>query len=152
MPLRTTSIDLLHFVTEIVRSRETAVERKGLSLDLKGNSGKKIRADARQLRRAIGHLLDNAIANTHEQGRILVDISKHRGQNRLVISDNGKGMTQHELARALEGIRMTSDGKGIERRQGLGIPLARQMIEAHGGTFEIQSSRGSGTAITILLP
>ncbi|MDG6079795.1 PAS domain-containing sensor histidine kinase [Erythrobacter litoralis] len=152
MPLRTSSVDLLHFVTELVRSREATIEEQKLSVDLKGNSGKKIRADGQQLRRAIGHLLDNAIANTEKGGRILVDISKHRGQNQLVISDNGRGMSHHELARALEGIRLSADGKGIERRQGLGIPLARQLIEAHGGTFDIQSRRGSGTTVTILLP
>ncbi|WP_394270451.1 PAS-domain containing protein [Qipengyuania sp.] len=152
MPLRTTSIDLLEFVTEIVRSREEALAAKSLSLDLKGNSGKKIRADAQQLRRAVGHLLDNAIAHTDEGGRIRVEIAKQRGLNRLAIADNGRGMSHHELARALEGIRMSADGKGIERRQGLGIPLARQMIEAHGGSFDIQSRRGSGTTVTILLP
>ena len=152
MPLRTSSIDLLDFVSEIVREREEAIEDKGLTLDLKGNGGKKIKADGQQLRRALGHLLDNAIDNTGEGGRIVIDIAKHRGQNRLVVSDNGKGMTQHELARALEGIRLSADGKGIERRQGLGIPLARQMVEAHGGSFDIQSRRGSGTAVTILLP
>ncbi len=152
MPLRTTSIDLLEFVSEIVREREHEIENKGLQLDLKGNNGKQIHADEQQLRRAIGHMLDNAVANTDEGGRIVIDIAKHRGQNRLVISDNGKGMSQHELARALEGIRMSADGKGIERRQGLGIPLARQMVEAHGGSFDIQSGRGSGTTVTILLP
>ena len=152
MPLRTTSIDLLGFVSDIVCEREEAIEGKGLTLDLKGNGGKKIKADEQQLRRAIGHLLDNAIDNTDEGGRIVIDLAKQRGQNRLLISDNGKGMTQHELARALEGIRMSADGKGIERRQGLGIPLARQMVEAHGGSFDIQSRRGSGTTVTILLP
>ena len=152
MPLRTTSIDLLGFVSDIVCEREEAIDGKGLTLDLKGNGGKKIKADEQQLRRAIGHLLDNAIDNTDEGGRIVIDLAKQRGQNRLLISDNGKGMTQHELARALEGIRMSADGKGIERRQGLGIPLARQMVEAHGGSFDIQSRRGSGTTVTILLP
>ena len=61
-------------------------------------------------------------------------------------------MSQHELARALEGIRMSPDGKGIERRQGLGIPLARQLVEAHGGTLEFQTRKNAGTTATITLP
>ena len=56
------------------------------------------------------------------------------------------------LARALEGIRMAPGGKGIERRQGLGIPLARQLIEAHDGTLDIQSRKNGGTTATITLP
>jgi signal transduction histidine kinase len=97
-------------------------------------------------------LLDNAIAATPRGGRIVVDIGKTRGASKIVIADNGKGMSQHELARALEGIRMSADGKGIERRQGLGIPLARQLIEAHGGSLEIQTRRNAGTTAIINLP
>ena len=56
------------------------------------------------------------------------------------------------LARALEGIKVSADGKGVERRQGLGLPLARQLIEAHGGSFELLSEPGQGTAAIVELP
>ena len=151
MPLSKSRIELLPFVTAIVREREQAILERGLTLDLKGDADKVISADAQQLRRAIGHLLDNAIGATPGGGRITMDIGKRRGATRIVVSDTGRGMSQHELARALEGIRMSADG-GIERRQGLGIPLARQLVEAHGGTLEIASSRSAGTTATITLP
>ena len=61
-------------------------------------------------------------------------------------------MAQDELARALDGLRPTPDGKGLERRTGLGIPLARQLVEAHDGTLEIVSRKGLGTTATIKLP
>ena len=73
------------------------------------------------------------------------------GGVRIVVSDNGLGMTRDELSRALDGLRTGSDGK-LERRQGLGIPLARQLVEAHGGTLEMLSEKGSGTTATILVP
>jgi signal transduction histidine kinase len=111
-----------------------------------------VTADPQQLRRAIANLLDNAISATPQGGRILVELGKSRGETKIVISDNGRGMNQHELARALEGIRMAADGKGIERRHGLGIPLARQLIEAHDGKLEIVSRPSSGTTATITLP
>ncbi|UOR15111.1 sensor histidine kinase [Qipengyuania aquimaris] len=152
MPLRKTKLEVLPFIEQIVRKRESRIIENGLTLDVKGNANKVVEADRQQMQRAIGHLLDNAIANTPRGGRILIDIAKRRGLNRIVISDNGAGMSQHELARALEGIRMSADGKGIERRQGLGIPLARQLVEAHGGTLEIQSRKNAGTTATITLP
>lgn len=152
MPLRKSKVEMLPFVEQIVRKREDRILDSGLTLDVKGDASKVIEADRQQLQRAIGHLLDNAISNTPRGGRILIDIAKRRGQNRIVISDNGTGMSQHELARALEGIRMSADGKGIERRQGLGIPLARQLVEAHGGSLEIQSRKNAGTTATITLP
>ena len=152
MPLRESKFELLPFITQIVRKQERRILDGGLTLDLNGNPDKVVLADPHQLRRAISQLLDNAINGTPRGGRIAIDIGRKRDETRIVISDNGQGMSQHELARALEGIRMAPDGKGIERRHGLGIPLARQLIEAHGGTLEIRSRKNSGTTATIILP
>jgi signal transduction histidine kinase len=152
MPLNTEKIELLPFITQVVRAEENRIVEGGLTLDLKGGAGKVVTADPQQLRRAIANLLDNAISATPQGGRILVELGKSRGETKIVISDNGRGMNQHELARALEGIRMAADGKGIERRHGLGIPLARQLIEAHDGKLEIVSRPSSGTTATITLP
>ncbi|HBQ93119.1 MAG TPA: histidine kinase [Erythrobacter sp.] len=152
MPLRKSTFKLLPFLTKIVRKEEQRIHDGELTLDLKGDAEKSVTADPHQLRRAISQLLDNAINGTPRGGRIAIDIGRKRDETRIVISDNGRGMSQHELARALEGIRMSSDGKGIERRHGLGIPLARQLVEAHGGTLEIRSRKNSGTTATITLP
>ncbi len=152
LPITKQKIELLPFVTQVVREREQAIKNAGLSLDLRGNAVGKVDADQRQLGRALGQLLDNAIAATPNGGKILVDVAKPKGVTRVVVSDNGKGMARQELARALDGLRVTPDGKGLERRQGLGIPLARQLIEAHGGTLEILSKKGAGTTATILIP
>ena len=112
----------------------------------------RITGDRRRLGRALGHLLDNAIAATPRGGRILVELGSHKGRARIVISDNGAGMDGATLARALEGIKPGKDGKEAERRQGIGLPLARQLIEAHGGTFELLSEPGQGSAAIVELP
>lgn len=152
LPVAKERIALMPFVTKVVREREQTIVSRGLSLDLRGSSAGKIDADPRQLGRAIGHLLDNAIAATGEDGKIVVDLSRKASGARIVISDNGKGMTAKEVAHALDGLRKTEDGNGLERRQGLGIPLARQLIEAQGGTLELASRKGAGTTVTIELP
>lgn len=151
LPLNLERVELLPFVTEVVRGREAAIIEAGLSLDLRGNSGGAIDADKRQLARAIGHLVDNAVAATPKGGKVLVDLSKNKNGARIVISDNGAGMNSEELARVLGGLVEGSDGV-LERRQGLGIPLARQLIEQHGGTLEIESEVGAGTTAIIHLP
>ncbi len=152
LPISKARMDLLPFITQIVRSREPLITDGGLTLDLKGNPGLKVQADATQLRRAVTHLLDNAIAATAKDGSIQIILKKSDGATQIVISDSGIGMDKDELSRALDGLRPSADGKGLERRKGLGIPLAQQLVEAHDGTLEIKSSKGKGTIATITLP
>ncbi|KWV92783.1 PAS domain-containing sensor histidine kinase [Erythrobacter sp. YT30] len=159
LPINKEDTDLLKFLTGLVRAREEAIIAAGLGLDLKGRSGRIVELDPRQMGRAIGHLLDNAITGTPEDGKILIEIHPGPKDNadgkewaaQIIISDNGSGMTEEELARALEGDDPDSDGE-VKKRTGLGIPLARQLIEAHGGEFDLQSEKGVGTTAIILLP
>lgn len=155
LPIRKERVDLLDFLTTLVREREAAIIAAGLSLDLKGRRGRVVEADPRQLGRAVGNLLENALSGTPEGGRIVIDLNKATepsGWNfEIIIADNGRGMTAQELARAQGGLKPARDG-APERRTGLGIPLARQLIEAHDGTLDIASRKGAGTTATIRLP
>ena len=153
LPLASDEIGLFAFLTRIVREREEAIEAKNITLDLRGDkTAGSITGDSRQLSRAVGNVLDNAIAATGAKGRVLVALSRRKSGVRIVISDNGAGMKPSELARALDGYRRTVAGDGNSGKRGLGLPLARQLIEAHGGKLEIQSEKGVGTTATILLP
>ncbi|HEY0958090.1 MAG TPA: PAS-domain containing protein [Novosphingobium sp.] len=157
LPLATEEVELFPFVTRLVEEREARIRAAGITLDLRGDKGAgRVAGDPRRLGRALGHLLDNAIAATAREGRVLVELTRRRGKGgdhaRVVISDNGPGMDPAALARALDGLKVSSDGKTIDRRQGLGLPLARQLIEAHGGTLELVSEPGHGTAAIVELP
>ncbi|MCB2079403.1 MAG: PAS-domain containing protein [Novosphingobium sp.] len=157
LPLATDTLELLPFVTALVKERAARIDVAGLTLDLRGDaSSGSVAGDRKRLGRAIGHLLDNAIAATPEGGRILVDVSRQKinglERARVVISDNGPGMDAATLARALDGIKVSRDGSTVERRQGIGLPLARQLVEAHGGKLEIYSEPGQGTAAIVELP
>lgn len=153
LPLAREEIDLWPFVTKLVEDRAGRIKDAGLSLDVRGDRGAgRISGDPRRLARAIGHVLDNAVAATPSGGRILVEMSRNRDRARIVISDSGRGMDPATLARALDGLKLSADGKAVERRQGLGLPLARQLLEAHGGTLELLSEPGQGTTAIIELP
>lgn len=153
MPMASEEIELLPFVTRVVREREEAIEAKRLTVDLRGDrTAGIVLGDDRQLARAVGNIIDNAITAAPEGGRILVSLQRRKQGPRIVISDNGGGMKPGELSKALEGYRIGADGVQEMRRAGLGLPLARQLIEAHGGKLELQSEKGSGTTVVISLP
>lgn len=157
LPINREEIELLPFVSDLAKARNKAIAEAGLTLDVQGDKGAgSISGDRRRLARAVGHLIDNAIAATPRGGRILVMVGregKGAAQTaRIVVSDNGAGMDEAALARALDGIKVSADGSRIERRQGLGLPLARELVEAHGGTLRIVSEPGEGTAAIIDLP
>ena len=155
LPIAKEKIELLPFITGIIREREGDIVAAGLGLDLKGKKSRIAMADARQLGRAVGHLLDNAIEGTPEGGQILIELPKPGPDDEwgaaIVITDNGRGMSAEALARAMEGEKVGEDGTA-EKRTGLGIPLARQLVEAHEGTLELASEEGVGTTAIILLP
>lgn len=154
LPLAQESVEMFPLLTDVVTERADRISAAKLTLDLRGDkSAGSVKGDARRLRRAFGQLLDNAIAATPEGGRILVEATRKKGGHlQVVVSDNGCGMEPAVLARALDGLKVSPDGKAVERRQGLGLPLVRQLVEAHGGTLELLSEPGLGTSAIVVLP
>jgi signal transduction histidine kinase len=155
-------VDLFPLLGDVVRERAERLTEAGITLDLRGSDAiGKATGDKRRLRRMFGQLIDNAITATPAGGRILVEASRQkagkgakdsRGALQVVVSDNGCGMDAGQLARALEGLKISADGRTVERRAGLGLPLVRQLVAAHGGTFELLSEKGQGTSAVVTLP
>ena len=112
LPLARENIELLPFVSGIVEERARRIEEAGLTLDLRGDkSAGRIEGDGRRLNRAIGHLLDNAIAATPRGGRILVELSPKKSGARIVVSDDGAGHGPDRARPALGGLKLSADGK-----------------------------------------
>jgi signal transduction histidine kinase len=153
MPITKEDVDLLPFLTSLVRERETAIVKAGIGLDLKGRRGRVVEADPRQLGRAVGNLIDNAIGGTPEGGQITIELPKPARDDdwrgRIVIRDDGRGMSADQLERAMGAL---PEGEDPGQGSGLGIRLARQLVAAHGGLLELDSQEGVGTIAVITLP
>ena len=154
LPFQREPVELRALAKDVLAQRRVKAEVGGVTLDLRGKDAEvTIEGDPRRLSRAVAQLVDNAIAAVPNGGRVLVDVSRGRkGGAQIVVSDNGPGMSPAMLTRALEGLRFAPDGKTVERRQGLGLPLARQLVEGHGGRLELLSEAGQGTAAIVTLP
>lgn len=147
LPLVKEAIELEPFLEAIIESRREKIDAQDIKLEFRnGERPANIRGDERRLARAFGHILDNAINALPEGGRILVKLLGRKDGVRIVISDDGGGMDARKLARALDGLMVSADGKTVERRVNYGLPLANRIVEAHGGRLEVMSEEGQGTA------
>ena len=109
--------------------------------------------DARRLRESVEHVLQNAIAYTDRKGRISLSADGDKKQAVVSVTDNGSGIGADDLPRVFDRFdRVAEAGVRGEAALGLGLPLTRQFVEAHGGTVEIKSEKGSGTTVTLTIP
>jgi signal transduction histidine kinase len=109
--------------------------------------------DARRLRESIEHVLDNAITYTDRKGRVMLNASGNADEAVIEVSDNGSGISDEDLPRVFNRFdRVEETGVRGEAALGLGLPLTRQFVEAHGGTVELQSKKGKGTTVTLRIP
>jgi signal transduction histidine kinase len=109
--------------------------------------------DARRVRESIEHVLHNAIAYTDRKGRIALTAEGDEQAVTIRISDNGSGIGTADLPMVFDRFhRLAEAGVRGEAALGLGLPLTRQFIEAHGGTVELESQEGKGTTVTLSIP
>jgi signal transduction histidine kinase len=112
-----------------------------------------IRADERRLRQILINLLSNAVKFTPDGGSVGVKSTRRNGGLAISVSDTGIGMAPQDIPKALAPFDQIE--RKVRRKQegtGLGLPLARQLTELHGGTLKIESEIDAGTTVTILLP
>ena len=112
----------------------------------------RVTGDAKRLREVAEHLLRNAVSATPEGGRVLLHADGDGTRARIVVSDNGPGMDETAVAQAFDRFAEPGIQASGERALGLGLPLAKQFVEAHGGTIELVSEPGAGTLVTVELP
>ena len=111
-------------------------------------------ADPQRLRQALVNLLSNALKFTPEGGRVALAAWQDAGGGiSFAIRDTGIGMAREKIAAALEPFRQL-DGSLARRFEGagLGLAIAKSLVELHGGTLAIESAVGAGTTVTIALP
>jgi len=112
-----------------------------------------VRGDVRRLRQAVDHVLRNAVDYTPKGGRIFFHASGDVEQATIVVSDNGEGIAADEQERLFDPFhRASARGTRREGSIGLGLPLTRHYVEAHGGTVSLESERGQGTTVSLHLP
>jgi signal transduction histidine kinase len=147
------NVDLAALCRNVAEESRPAAERKGIDFvaEVEDKAGR-IVGDRRRLGQALAHVLGNAFAYTDEGGRVLLRATGSKKGAEIIVSDNGRGIAAADQSRVFDRFHRTAEAGGEEAALGLGLPLARQFVEAHGGTIELVSEEGEGTTVTIRLP
>ncbi len=107
--------------------------------------------DRDRVRQAASILLDNAVKYTPEGGSVEVWVGERDGQALFTVSDTGIGISADELPLIFERFHR-ADTARTAGGAGLGLSIARQIAESHGGAVEVESAVGKGSTFTLLLP
>ena len=113
-----------------------------------------VRADGKKIRWVVSELVDNAVKFTAPRGKVKL-IGRHQNRERFhfLVADNGPGIPAERLDEVFEPFRQLDSSTTRQAGgMGLGLALARQIVEAHGSELEIRSRPGKGTQVGFSLP
>ena len=112
----------------------------------------RVLGDGERLRQVIENLLRHAMLHLPEKARVLLHTDGTADRARIVVSDDGPGMDASAAAAAFDRFAEPGVTSSGERSLGLELPLARQVVAAHGGAIRLASEPGEGTLVTVELP
>jgi two-component system sensor histidine kinase BaeS len=112
-----------------------------------------VSVDVERMAQVLGNLMSNALRYTNPGGRITLTAAKSGNQVMLIVVDNGAGITPENLPFIFErSFRGDKARQHLEGETGLGLAIAKSLVEAQGGAISVKSEVDKGTTFTILLP
>jgi len=146
-------IDLAEVVRLGVEAMRPAAEEAGLRLELVCAEPVRVLGDTDRLDQVLANLLANAIKFTPREGRVEVRLGSTPEQATLTVTDTGPGIQPQDRARLFERLFRSDDVKRLQvSGAGLGLAIARSIVEAHDGTIEVTTESGEGATFELTLP
>ncbi len=152
LQLRKEPTDLGELVRDAAAGFETQVKEKAVSLELELSQMEEMNVDAQRIREVLSNLFGNALRYTPSRGVVKVGLAESGAgpgkEALLFVEDNGPGIESADLPHVFERFYKSSDSGGM----GLGLSIAKYLVEAHGGKIWAESETGRGTRIAFTLP
>jgi signal transduction histidine kinase len=127
------------------------VEEKSIELDLQLEPGlPRVMADSERIQQTISNLIGNAIKFTPSGGKIIVRTRSAGGELIVSVTDNGAGIPAEQLPKVFD--RYWQSARTDREGAGLGLAIAKGIVEGHGGRMWIESTSGEGTTASFTLP
>ena len=155
LDLRVRSVTVATIVDAAVAAAEPAYASKDVRLEtLVSGRLPKLAVDPDRIGEVLGNLLDNALRHTPQGGSVEIRAERHGGDVALTIADTGEGIAPEHLDRVFERFYRVDSGRTRDRGgSGIGLAIARALVEAHGGRVHAESDGpGMGARFVVSLP
>ncbi len=153
LPLQREEIAVPRLLARCANRFATHAAARGVALEWSCPEGVTVTGDEERLAQVVSNLLDNALRYTDVAGRVRLEAATANGHVCLRVMDTGQGIAPEHLPYVFERLyraeRSRHKGSG---GAGLGLAIAREITEAHGGTIHIESQPRAGTTVTLTLP
>ena len=142
-------------VTELIdraiRDLQTRADQEGKTIQIEGKPEERLLCDPEWTSEALGNLVKNALDHTAAGGHIRIAWSRTPAMLQIQVSDDGGGIAPEDIHHIFKRFYRGRSGPDA-RGAGLGLPLARAIVEGQGGAVTVQSTPGQGTAFTVTIP
>lgn len=151
LSLQLSDVDVAALLHEVETAWRNAANEKSLTLEVVDPpAALVVRADQDRVMQAIGNLIGNAVKFTEPGGRITVSAKPVHDVVELRVQDTGPGIPAEAIPHLFE--RFWQGDSADRRGIGLGLAIAKGIVEAHGGRINVESELGRGTSFTFTLP
>ncbi len=150
-------VDIAALMESVMRMMASRAFSSGIELDDEVPVGlPKLYVDSRLIRQVLINLISNSVKFCNRGGHIFVKVELLQdGAMQITVSDDGVGIPKDRVKEALEPFGQVKDSTLAAKNQqgtGLGLPLAKAMMELHGGELALKSDEGMGTVVTLYIP
>ena len=153
LSLEEADVDLADVGRESVETGRPRAARGGVELLLQADGDPHVRGDRDRLGQALDNLVSNAIKFTPEGGRVTVRIGRDGDRAVMEVRDTGMGISEADQRRLFQRFFRTERATGAAiPGVGLGLTIARAIVQGHHGEISVQSEEGAGTTFRIELP
>jgi PAS domain S-box-containing protein len=151
--MRRESLELERVCRQVVEDQRLRARERALTLTFVGGETGPVAGDFHRVVQVIENVVTNSLKFTHAGGSIDIGIADHGAMGVIEVRDTGIGVSPAEKERLFE--RLYRSPRAIADQvpgAGLGLPIARAIVEAHGGWIDLQSELGVGTVVRVALP
>jgi signal transduction histidine kinase len=151
--LRDDLVDLHDLARDAARLVAPKADGAGVDLRIDTHAGTTLHGDERALKQCLVNLLTNAVKFTPKGGEVRVHARRDETSLRIDVTDTGCGIHPDDLDKVFESFAQAQNQNcAHDRGTGLGLPIVRGLVRAHGGEVTLASELGRGTTVTVALP